>query len=284
MAFAKREDTHARFVKLLRILLPGQYHLDVCLHVYGYFRGHLYELVAIPFTVSAMGGWQMIRDGSVLEHCVVAQMIRYLGALQVYSYFMAIVGYLNLLSDITERNAVAMAVLRQLHVAVLHDCAHPGPHDLKRTLGQGLEIGCLFLKQVLAAIGTSLEVTLVKLPQRLSNGSVYLLDGEEGHIPQRRKDLLVDHSHVPFNQRFVLWVAHPCRQHYGIVVMRHLHQQGINFRLIFVSLGHGALEVVRHMDLRHASIVFQCVSQTLRKALLRLARAGFDISVFFFPV
>jgi len=105
-------------------------------------------------------------------------------------------------------------------------------------------------------------------PQRLSNGSVYLLDGEEGHIPQRCKDLLVDHLHVPFNQRFVLWVAHPCRQHYGIVVMRHLHQQGINFRLIFVSLGHGALEVVRHKDLRYASIVFQCVSQTLRKALL----------------
>ena len=29
-----------------------------------------------------MGGWQMFRDGSVLEPGVIAQMIRYLGALR----------------------------------------------------------------------------------------------------------------------------------------------------------------------------------------------------------
>lgn len=52
----------------------------------------------------------MFRNSSVLEPGAVSQMIRYLCAFQVYPHFMAVVGLPDLLSDITERNAVVMAV------------------------------------------------------------------------------------------------------------------------------------------------------------------------------
>ena len=91
--------------------------------------------------------------------------------------------------------------------------------------------------------------------------------------------MLVDHLHVAFDQRFVFRVAHPCRKYSRIVVMGHLYHQGVNFRLIFVSLSHGAFEVVRHKYLRYTAIVFQRMAQALGKALLSLARTGFYICI-----
>ena len=92
----------------------------------------------------------MFRDGSVLEPGVIAQMIRYLGALEVYSHLMAVVGYLDLLTDITKGNTVVMTIFRQLYMAVLHDCAHPEVHNLKRVLWQWFEVGVQRLRKKLA--------------------------------------------------------------------------------------------------------------------------------------
>src|SRR5574344_123559 len=119
-----------------------------------------------------------------------------------------------------------MTIVRQLYMAVLHDCAHPEVHNLKRVLWQWFEVGGFLFKQILAAIWTPLEMAFVKLSQRFFYSSVDLIYGEEGHIPQGGKDLLVDHLHVAFDQRFVFRVAHPCRKYSRIVVMGHLYHQG----------------------------------------------------------
>lgn len=54
MALAESQNTHAGLVELLRILLPGKYHLDVGFYINGDVGGHFDELVPVPFAICAM--------------------------------------------------------------------------------------------------------------------------------------------------------------------------------------------------------------------------------------
>ena len=85
---------------------------------------------------------------------------------------------------------------------------------------------------------------------------------------------------MTFHYGLVLRFPDTRRQHARVIMMCHLYQEGIYFSLVFIRRLYRALEVVRHQYLRNTAVVFQRMPEALCKALLGLAGAGFDISVF----
>ena len=165
-------------------------------------------------------------------------------------------------------------------MAVLLHCHFGVACHLVLPLGERLEERPLVRMEVLLpAVRPLLHPCLVVGLHHLPDCPVEFLQGEEGAVTEPGIDPPVHKADMVLDKRLLRGLARLARDRHEVVMVAHVLQDAVDFRLIAVRLYDRCLQVVRHQDLRDPSQMLQTHLQGMQEVLSALALHADGITV-----